>query len=290
MRKKKWGDRYDGRRVLKGDPTNIIMPYLMKNRSDAQVFFDTEIDITKIDEVIKEKRKQGIDIGVLDYMLAALTRTISQYPRINRFIAGRRLYARDEIRVSMIVKKRLSLDTEETAVKFRFKPEITVNEVNEQIRSEIAENKGTDASNSMDKVVGVLNHLPRPLFSLTINFLTWLDFHGKLPKFIHEVSPFHTSVFLTNMGSIGAEPIYHHIYDWGTTSLFIAMGNRKRYNVIDKEGKIKEKKVMRLRFVADERIADGYYLSKSLRYFTTLFLTPEVLDVAPQEVVEDDQV
>jgi hypothetical protein len=290
MRKKKWGDRYDGRRVLKSDPINIIVPYLMKNRSDSQVFFDAEIDFTKIDEAIREKRKQGIDIGPLDYVLTAMVRTLSQYPRINRFVAGRRLYARDEIRISMVVKKELNIDTEGTAVKFRFKPEATLSEVNEQIRKEISDNKGTDTSNGMDKVVGVLNRLPRTLLSFTINMLTWLDFHGHLPKLIHEVSPFHTSVFLTNMGSIGADPIYHHVYDWGTTSLFIAMGTRRKVRTMGVDGNVIEKKVMKFRFVADERIADGFYLSKSLKYYTGLFLKPELLENPPETVVEDDQV
>ena len=290
MRKKKWCDRYDGRRVLKGDPTNIIMPYLLKERADSQVFFDAEIDIEKIDEAIREKRKNGMDIGVLDYVMCVLVRTISQYPRINRFIAGRRLFARDEIRISMVVKKNLNIDTPETAVKFKFDPRATVNEVNEQIRNLIAENKDVETSNNMDNFIGVLNKFPRWLFSLAINTLTWLDFHGRLPKFVHELSPFHTSVFVTNMGSIGADPIYHHIYNWGTTSIFVAMGNRKRVKYIDSDGNIKEKKVMKLRFVADERIADGFYLSKSLKYITTLFQHPEVLDVPPDVVIEDDQV
>ena len=290
MRKKRIGDRYDGVRIKKGDPTNIIMPYLMKERSDAQVFFDTEIDLTKVEIAIQEKRKEGLDIGVLDYILASMVRTISQYPRINRFIAGRRLFSRDDLRISMVVKKKLNLDTPETAVKFKFNPSSTVYDINKQIRDLIAENKGQEASNDMDKVLGILNKLPRPFFSFAIGTLTWLDYHGHLPKFIHEVSPFHTSVFLTNMGSIGADPIYHHIYNWGTTSLFIAMGNKKRYHAIDKDGKITEKRIMKLRFVADERIADGYYLSKSLKYFTGLFLTPEKLETPPEQIFEDDQI
>jgi hypothetical protein len=290
MRKKRWGDRYDGRRIRRGDPTNVILPYLIKDRCDSQVFFDAEIDVSKIDAIIQEKRKEGIDIGILDFMIAACVRTLSQYPRINRFIAGRRMYARDDIRISMIVKKKLDIHTEETNVKFKFEPTATLTDVSESIRNLISENKGKEASNNMDKVIGVLNRLPRPLFSFAINTLTWLDFYGHMPKFIHEVSPFHTSLFITNMGSIGADPIYHHVYNWGTTSLFLAMGNRKKLRVIDKDGKIKEKKVMKLRFVADERIADGFYLSKSLKYFTDLFLNPEQLMVPPEQVVEDDQV
>ena len=123
-----------------------------------------------------------------------------------------------------------------------------------------------------------------------IGIIEWLDFHGKLPKFIHEVSPFHTSVFVTNMGSIGADPIYHHLYNFGTTSVFIALGNRRKQRVIDRDGKVKERKIMKLRFTADERIADGYYLSVALKYFTGLFSRPEELEIAPEEIKYDDQI
>lgn len=288
--KKKWGDRYDGRRVKHGDPTNIIIPFLMKERDDSQVFFDAEIDVSKVDAIIQAKRKEGADIGFLDYLLAALVRTISQYPRMNRFIAGRRIYARDELRVSMAVKKELSIHTEETNVKFNFPREATVDEVNKIVRSTIAANKGEDASNNMDKLINVLNKFPRWFYTLFINLIIWLDYHGRMPKFIHEVSPFHTSVFVTNMGSIGADPIYHHLYNFGTTSVFIALGNRRKQRVIDRDGKIKERKVMKLRFTADERIADGYYLSVALKYFTGLFNRPEELENPPEQVNYDDQI
>ena len=117
-----------------------------------------------------------------------------------------------------------------------------------------------------------------------------MDFYGIMPKFIHKLSPFHTSVFITNMGSIGSEPIYHHIYNFGTTSIFIAMGTKKTQRVINREGKIVQRKVMRLRFVADERIGDGYYLSSALKYFNGIFLHPEVLHEKPEKVLIDDQI
>jgi pyruvate/2-oxoglutarate dehydrogenase complex dihydrolipoamide acyltransferase (E2) component len=290
MLKKRWGDRYDGRRIWKGDPFNVIIPFIMEERDDSQVFFDAEVNVDEIDKCIKEKRKNGENIGFLDYFIAIIVRTISQYPRMNRFIAGKRLYARDDITISMAVKKELSVDTEETAIKFKFAPNATVTDVANTIRAKIEENKGKAASNDADKLVGVLNRLPRALFSAVVGLLKAMDYDGVLPKFIHELSPFHTSVFVTNMGSIGAEPIYHHIYNFGTTSVFIALGNRHKQKLIDKDGNIMERKVMKIRFVADERIADGYYLSIALKYFSNLFSKPDLLEVPPECVVEDDQI
>lgn len=290
MRKRRFGDRYDGYRIRKGDPTNVIIPFLMKERNDSLVYFDCELDLSKVEELIRAKRKEGMDIGVLDYAMTALVRCMSQYPRANRFVAGRRLYARNELLISMAVKKKIDNETPETIVKFKFNPEDTVNDVCKKIRATIAENKGVETSNSLDGLLKVVNHLPRFVYSAAVNFVTWLDFHGKMPKAINRVSPFHTSIFLTNMGSIGEEAIYHHIYNWGTTSVFFAMGRKKKINVLNSDGTITEKKIMKTRFTADERIADGLYLASFLKYMRHLFLNPELLESAPEKIIEDDQV
>lgn len=288
---RKFGDRYDGRRVRHCDPLNTVIPFIMKERNDSQVLFDAEIDVSSIDELLREKRKNGDTVGFLDYLVTALVRTISQYPRLNRFIAGRRIYARNEVAISMAVKKELSVNAAETTVKFKFPKDATVDEVDKIIRNLVDPCKGEEAKdNGTDKFVGVLNHFPRWFYSFFIGLIRALDFDGLMPKFIHEISPFHTSAFITNFGSLGADPIYHHIYNFGTTSIFIAFGYRKAQRVINREGKIVERKVMKLRFVADERIADGFYLATSLKYFKNLFAHPELLEVKPEQVFEDDQV
>lgn len=288
--KKRFGDRYDGRRVRHSDPTNMIIPFIMCERNDAEVFFDAEVNMSRIDELIREKRKNGEEARTLDYIIAIIVRTISQYPRMNRFIAGRRCFARDNILISMVIKRELNMHTPETAVKFEFDPKSTVSDISKKIDETIEKTKQKDDVNSTDKLMKTLNGLPRCLFSFAVWFMRFTDFYGILPKAVHNASPFHTSVFITNMGSIGAEPIYHHIYNFGSTSLFIAMGNKRKQRVIGKDGKIQERKVMKLRFVADERIADGYYLAVALKYFSNLFEHPELLEVPPENVVEDDQI
>ena len=288
--KKRFGDRYDGRRVRHSDPTNMIIPFIMRERNDAEVFFDAEVNMSRIDELIREKRKNGEEARTLDYIIAIIVRTISQYPRMNRFIAGRRCFARDNILISMVIKRELNTHTPETAVKFEFDPKSTVSDISKKIDETIEKTKHKDDVNSTDKLMKTLNVLPRCLFSFAIWFMRFTDFYGVLPKAVHNASPFHTSVFITNMGSIGAEPIYHHIYNFGSTSLFIAMGDKRKQRVIGKDGKIQERKVMKLRFVADERIADGYYLAVALKYFSNLFEHPELLEAPPENVVEDDQI
>lgn len=289
--KKHFGDRYDGRRLYHADPGNIILPFIMKERNDAQVLFDAEVDVSNVESIIRERRANGENVTFLDYFFAILIRTVSQYPRLNRFVADRRLYARNDFSISIVVKKEMNINTEETPVKVSFSLDSTVDEVSEKLKDIISKNKGgTGIKNDTDKFMNVINKMPRFLFSFIVELMRTLDFDGLMPKFIHRISPFHTSIFVTNMGSIGSGPIYHHIYNFGTTSIFIAMGNRKKQRVIDKNGKIVDRKVMPLRFVADERIGDGFYLSAALKYFCNLFLHPEELSVKPEKVLEDDQI
>ena len=111
----------------------------------------------------------------------------------------------------------------------------------------------------------------------------WMDKHGILPKAVINVSPFHTSAFLTNMGSLGIDSIYHHIYDFGTTSMFLSMGKKKKSFVYDSDkDDIIEDKSITLAFVGDERICDGYYYARSFRNIAKYLRHPELLEEKPE--------
>ena len=290
MRKRRFGDRYDGYKVKNCDPTNAILPFLKKERCDAYVFFDAKISLKNVENLIKERKSQGNNITLLDYIITAMVRTISQYPQINRFVSGKRIYARNGIYITLVVKKVFDLNSNRTLVKTCFKPESTVYDIHNVIHEIIENNKGTSTENEMDRFIKALVRLPKPLCSAIMSLLFWLDNHGLLPKYINRICPFHSSIIVTHMGSIGADPIYHQIGNWGTNSLFVALGVKRKNAVFDSNGNIKEKKVLKIRCVADERITDGYYLSKSLKYFSGLFLNPELLEKEPKQVFEDPQI
>ena len=124
-----------------------------------------------------------------------------------------------------------------------------------------------------------------------VRFLVWLmrslDFYGKMPKAIHRASPFHTSLFVTDIGSLGIKSIYHHLYDFGTTSTFVSFGVKQTVHETDKEGRHVTKRYIGIKVVNDERICDGHYLASSFRYFVTLFKDPTQLEHPPESIVED---
>lgn len=276
--------RYDGRLIKSTYPLTKIIPYLMKTRNDSQVYYEDKVYIEKIEEYIKKKRAEGIKITHMDVVVAAMTRVALERPGINRFIMNNRIYARKHLCVSLAVKKKLDDDGVETTVKFKIKPEDTVFTIAEQIHNTVYENKKESKENNTDKLAAKIMSLPNWLISGAVNVLMWMDKHNMLPGAIIEASPFHTSLFITNMGSLGIDSIYHHIYNFGTTSIFLAMGMKKE-DVDPSTGE--PRKYISFKFVCDERICDGLYYARSFSAFRRYLLNPELLEIPSENVKED---
>jgi len=287
-RKKRFGDRSDGRKLKTVDPFFKIIPYIMSSRADSQVFFESSIDYSKVEEYIIKKRREGIkNIKFLHIVIAAMVRIVSQKPRLNRFIAGQKLYARNETIISLAIKKQLNEEGEETTLKFKFKPTATLFEVVDKVNRELFYNKKEDNKNDTDKLARLIGFCP----GFVIKFLVWLinklDYFGLLPKAVIEASPFHATVFITDMGSIGMDSVYHHIYNFGTVSTFIGFGTKQKEKVIDEGNNIITKKFISVKVVADERIVDGQYYASSFKIFKRLIENPEKLEISPEKVYED---
>jgi hypothetical protein len=286
-RRRRWGDRYDGRLLRSLDPLYLMIPYIMRTRGDAQNYFEDRIDVGPVEAWLRAQRAGGRNLSFFHVFIAAYVRTISQRPRMNRFIAGQKIYARNEILVSFALKKRLDEDSPETVVKLRFEPTATVHEVAKAVENAVVENKGAAPENQTDATARLFMFLPGFVVRWAVALLTLLDRWGMLPRALHRVSPFHTSVFITDLGSLGIAPIYHHLYEFGTTSVFLAFGAKERERVLDDEGKVVVRKTVGLKVVSDERIADGYDYVAAFKFFTRLFRHPEVLETPPASVVED---
>lgn len=260
----------------------------MKTRVDAQDYFTERVEIDRAEAWLRSLRDRGrAGIGFLHLYIAALVRTMSQRPRLNRFVAGQRIYARDELTISLAIKKRLHEDSPETTVKLRFDPAATVFDVARILEEALSANKKEENSNETDRTAALFMLIPGSILRFVLWGLRALDYLGRLPRPIREASPFHTSAFITDLGSLGIKPIYHHLYDFGTTSLFVAFGGKERENVLAADGRVVEKKFMTVKIVNDERICDGHYYASAFRYFLGLLREPEALERPPERVVED---
>ncbi len=290
-KKRRFGDRKDGWRLRHTQSVFAVMPHLMKTRSDSQVFFDEEIDIEYLEKYVRAMRKEHNmpNFSMYHLFIAAVVRMFVLRPRLNRFIMNGKAYARNRLTASMTAKQSLSKDAEESCIKPHFAKTDTVfdvyNRVNDAMDKEV---KNIENANSTDVAAKILNKLPAWLVRAFVNFIIFMDHRGWMNKFINEISPFHTSFYITDVGSIGIQPIYHHIYDFGTTSVFVAMGKKTLVPVASPDGTISTKKVIRVKFVLDERICDGHYYAESFRIFRRLLKHPEQLEVPPTEFPEDE--
>lgn len=272
-----FGHRSDGRKLKSIPPIFKIIPQIMRTRADSQVYYSYDIPISGMDEYISKKAEEGIKISYMNIIYAAMVRLLSQRPQLNRFIMNCQTYARNDIEVSLAIKKNLTDDGEETTIKIPFTGTENIFEVKEILDKAVLENKDTDNENETDILATALSLIPNFLLKIIVSFIMFLDTHGMLPKFVIKASPFHTSAFLTNVASLGIDAIFHHLYNFGTTGLFLAMGKKKKDFIYDDET-IKEEKCISLAFVCDERICDGYYFASSVKMFNRYLKKPELLE------------
>jgi len=265
-----------------------IMPYILKKRYDSMNMFEDTLPCEPWDNYIKEKAEQGIKITYMDIFIAGVVRLMALRPQLNRFVMNGKIYARPKIWVSFVVHPTLADGSVGTTIKLCFEgteslPEVAA-KIDQAVKKETTQREG---ENDTDKLMRFLmKAIPGFLIKLVINVLMWMDRHNLLPKAIVELSPFHTSFFITNLKSLGINHIYHHTYEFGTTGLFFAMGKEKMVPIV-KAGEIVNEKHMGFGLVSDERFCDGLYFALSLRLFKKYMKNPAILDTPLTEKVED---
>lgn len=285
--KRRFGDRKDGRKIRSLAPYNTISCYIMVSRNDSQNFFADNFETTEADRYILQKRKSGLDgFGMMHVLVAAYVRTVSQRPYINRFISGQKIFARNRIEVNMVVKKRLSADEMDTVIKVIFEPDDTAEKVYLRFKAAIAQAFG-ESENNFDGTARILNYIPGPVKKFAFWFFKFLDYFGLLPTALLKISPFHGSMFITSMGSLGIPPIYHHLYNFGNVPLFLSFGSKRTENALDEQGNVVKKKYIDYTFVTDERICDGFAFASGLKLFRSYLANPTVLDEPPKKVAVD---
>lgn len=279
--------RPDGRRLRNIEPLQLITSYLMKKRYDAMNMYEDTFPCEVWDTYIKEKEADGIKLGYMHIVIAGMVRMLALKPRLNRFVMSGKVYARPKIWVSFVVHPELHEDSEGTTIKLCFEGTESILEIAEKINTAVEqETTKREGENGTDKLARVLTAIPSPILSIVVNTLMWMDRHNMLPKAIIELSPFHTSFFVTNLKSLGINFVHHHTYEFGTTGLFFAMGKEKIIPVVKKGEHVSEKH-MPFSLVSDERFCDGLYFAMALRELRKIMRNPAVLETRLEQVVQD---
>jgi len=286
--KRRFGDRKEGRLLRSLPPFAKFIPYIMPTRIDRCNHYEESFEISEVDRRLRQLRVDGYKgIGILHFLIAAYIRGVSMLPGINRFVAGRRIYARDGVEIVMTVKRSLSVDATETTIKVMFDPSDTIFDVYRKMNEKIEEIKASESNNNTEEVAEILCRAPRFLLRFALLVIRILDYFGWLPEAILNASPFHGSMIITDLGSLRIGPIYHHIYNFGTLPVFIAFGAKRKAYELDKHGQVLERKYVDCKFVLDEGTVDGHYYAQFLQAYRYLFQHPEILEAPPSKVVED---
>ncbi len=286
--KKRWGDRRDGTLIRDIDSMHFIMPLIYPNRCDNEAFISERIDLTAADAYLEKKNADNpaYKYNLFQLIVTAMVKTITLRPKMNRFIANGNMYQRNDVSAAFVVKKLFADDGAEGLAFIHMQDDDTLDSIHEKIYQYVSRTRKADSVDESTENMDFFNKLPRWVSKTAVKFVCMLDRHGKVPKSYIASDPYYSSVVLTNLGSIKLHSGYHHLTNWGTTSVFCAIGEKKRRPFFDEDGTCSMKDSIDLGLTIDERIADGYYYSKTVRLLRHLIENPELLDKPLNEKVE----
>lgn len=275
--------RADGKRIKNADPMYTVAAYIMSKRVDSMNMVTVDIPLEPMKAYVAKRREEKI--SHLALVVSAYLRTAAEYPALNRFVVNKKIYARNEFAVGMVVLKPGD-EGHGTMSKMYFEYEDTIFDVQRKIDDFIEKNRQSGETNSTDKLIKKLLKIPG-LCNVGVGLFKFLDKHGILPKKIIDASPFHMSLGITNLASIRTNHIYHHTYEFGTTSVFVSMGN-PRYVPKMHDEKLVFERCIPLGVVMDERICSGSYFAMAFRRISEYLKKPELLEEPPRVINKDE--
>ena len=273
--KRRWKDRRDGTLIRDIDGMHYVMPLMYPNRCDNEAYMTINICVDNTEAFIRQMNRENPEnrITMFIIIITAILKTIALRPQMNRFIANKNVYQRNELTAAFTVKKTFSDDGDETLARIEASYDDDIFTLANKINEQIALCKtGTDESTDAMEVIKKL-----PFKHLIGAIARFLDRHGWMPRSVIATDPYQCSVVLTNLGSIGMNIGYHHLMNWGTTSLFLVVGKKHNRAHFDQDGNMNMKRELSLSFTIDERISDGYYYARSLKLLKKLIENPEFL-------------
>lgn len=284
---RKWGDRYDAYRIRDIDGLHFYMAYLMPKRTEAEVYINEKIDITELLKYISEKNASGErKVTLFHCIIAAVARTVKMRPLLNRYISGKRYYMRHEISMGFTIKKKFADHAEETLMIYRPKDSENLCAITDKLAPKVSEAKKESGGQSVDDILNIVKKLPKPIMSLFMAAMNFMDVHGLMPKAFSSVDTNYCTVLLSNLGSIKCDAVYHHLNNMGTNGIVITIGEMYKETFINENGEVQVRDMVNIGATLDERIADGFYFARSLKLIKHLFKNPELLDKTLGEEID----
>ena len=284
---RRWGDRRDATLVRDMDSMHFIMPLMYPNRCDNEAFMSELIDLTSVMAYLEKKNADSPEYkyNLFQVMVTALLKTITLRPQLNRFYANYNLYQRNEVTAAFTIKKIFTDKGEEALAFIHSKPEDNIDSIHNEIYRQVSSVR-SDHKDQSTQSMDMLQHTPMILKKALGAGARFLDRRGMMPQSVIATDPFQSSVVLANLGSIKLHAGYHHLTNWGTTSLFCIIGDMKERPFINDEGREEMRMSVEIGLTVDERISDGFYCARSIALLKKLLDEPELLERPLSEKVE----
>ena len=270
--------RCDGRKVKQDEPIYFLIPYFLTHRYDAMNMITVDIPEEPLRNYMNQKRKEGRPVNHMALLITAYLRTLDKYPDLNRFIGGRTIYEHVDKTVSMVV---LKPGGGESMNKIELDDRDDLFAIQKKLDAFVDVSRSEEDSQALDKAIKIILKL-KLLLGFCMAVLRFADRHGLLPKALVKASPFHASMLISNLASIRTNHIYHHVYEFGTTSVSVTIGTMHEVPKRTSEG-VKFERCIPLGVVMDERIASGVYFANAFNYFRRLLAKPEQLETVPEK-------
>lgn len=285
-------NRKDGKLVKKLDGLHGLIPHIKPSRADSDVYINERFDVTELVKYIEEKKQEEKNFKLTYHhaFVTAIFKLMYNRPLLNRFIINKRFYDRYDITVSFVAKTAFNDKSEETFSVIKANKKDTLKTVAKRTSKQV-ESVRKQSKNSADKFIEKVGNMPKTFKNILTKILRFMDNHDLIPQELTNNSIYHSSVLVSNLGSINCGAIYHNLTDFGTNSILITIGKIKKEYIINEKGKKEEKYFCDFGINIDERIADGYYFAKSLEYLDYIFKHPTILEgeVSEKIILEDNK-
>jgi hypothetical protein len=251
------------------------MPYFMRGRNEAAVYFEYDVDLQKADAFIRSWNQANpkLRIDIFHVAVWALRDALLKNPTIHRFVMGGRIYDRKGLWFAYAVKRKLETGAPLTVVKRRFDTDESFAAMVEGMTAETA--KVTHAETTpVEAELGTLMKFPGFMRRIIMATIRLLDRWGMLPRSYIEKDPMYVSCFLANMASFGMPAVYHHLYEYGTATIFLSVGRPVGVPGTPTSGPDR-RRVATLKFTFDERAEDGLVAWFCLRRIKQVMEEPE---------------
>ena len=283
------GDRFDAKYLKNTDSMHFIMPFMFPNRCDNETFFTFRIDLTQVNEYVRQKNAADPEYkyNLFQCLIAAALKTITLRSKLSIFIHDRKMYKRNEISAAFTVKQEFTDEGGEVLAFIHSKPDWTIDDLHNELHRQLLKLKNKSYADPSSGFMNKFNSLPKFISRPVLRLVCYLEKKGKIPRALVETDPYHSTVNFANLGSIGLPGGFHHLTNWGTTSMFIVVGKADRLPFFEND-EVVFKDAVDLGITMDERIADGYYFSKSMKMMQYFLEHPEMLERPFNEKMDDE--